>query len=143
MSNISSGGPPSPGRRITRAVVLIASAALGCRDEARPPPPEQAPLENARRVSSARFGRGLDAGAPGVAADAGGGGAEAVRSSEIYHGECDSPGVVQWGFLTFDTSTPDDSSIVFRLRTAPSVAALESARFIELITASTALGTSR
>jgi hypothetical protein len=143
VTNISSSDPSTSGGRITRAFVLIASAALGCREEERPAPPAGAPLENARRVSSGRFERELDAGASGAAADAGDRGAEAVRSTEIYHGECDAPGVVQWGFLTFVTSTPGDSSIVFRLRSAPSVDALESADFIELITASSALGTRR
>ena len=85
----------------------------------------------------------MDAGASAVSADAGDRGVQPIRSSEIYHGECVASGLVQWGFLTFVASTPGDSSIVFRLRSAPSVGALESARFIELITASTALGTRR
>jgi hypothetical protein len=116
---------------------------LGCRDDVRPAPLEDTPLENARRVSSGTFQPLVDAGASVVSTDAGGRGAQAARSSEIYHGECDAPGLVQWGFLTFVASTPGNSSIVFRLRSAPSVAALESAHFIELITASTALGTRR
>ena len=145
MSIFSSSPPASAGSRrvVALTVVLSASGGLGCREEERPAPPEEVPLESARRVSSRTVRRVTDAGAPDVAADAGDRGAQAVRSSEIYHGECEEPGIVQWGFLTFVASTPGDSSIVFRLRSAPSVAALESAHFIELITASTALGTRR
>jgi hypothetical protein len=123
--------------------MLCASGALACREEARPAPLEDPPLQEARHVTSGAFRPAPDAGPSESAVDGGDPGLRATRSSEIYHGECPDPGLVQWGFLTFVAATPADSSIQFRLRSAPSQAALESARYIDLITASTALGTRR
>jgi hypothetical protein len=87
---------------------------------------------------------GGGAGSPAV--DAGGGApsdARPVTSSETYHGECEDPAVVQWGFLTYEATTPGDSEVAFRIRSAPTNDALGRARFRDLIRASSALGTRR
>jgi hypothetical protein len=60
-----------------------------------------------------------------------------------YSGECEDPGRVQWGFLTYEASTPGDSNIAFRFRSAATSDALQRATFRDLITASAALGTER
>jgi hypothetical protein len=123
-----------------------------CSDEQRP---EQADLsvEDARRVLAGSFsspdtGAPLGAQPPGgsgggasASADAGAAAASASTLRKIYQGECEEPGRVQWGFLTYVANTPGDSEVVFRLRSAPTSEALEHASFRELIRASSALGT--
>jgi hypothetical protein len=61
---------------------------------------------------------------------------------QTYEAVCEDS-TVQWGFFTYRASTPDDSSIQFRLRTAPSEDQLLAAEYIDLVTASAALGTER
>jgi hypothetical protein len=63
-----------------------------------------------------------------------------VRQS--YAASCEDS-TVQWGFFTYAATTPGDSSIRMRVRTAPTEDGLQSARFLDLLTASTALGTAR
>jgi hypothetical protein len=65
-----------------------------------------------------------------------------VTLRQTYQAVCDDA-TVQWGFFTFAAATPDDSSIVFRLRTAPNQSALPVATYVDLVTASTALRTDR
>jgi hypothetical protein len=65
-----------------------------------------------------------------------------VTLRQSYAALCEDS-TVQWGFFTYVATTPGDSSIRMRARTAPTEDGLESAMFIELLTASTALGTAR
>jgi hypothetical protein len=93
-------------------------------------------------------GAGQDAGSAGenTAADAGdsaGSSLEPVTQQQVYEATCDPSLVVQWGFVTFETTTPGDSQIEFRARAAASEAELPGATFIELVRASSALGTTR
>ena len=55
--------------------------------------------------------------------------------TERYESECNEESQVQWGFLTYNASTPGDSNVEFRVRTAQTEAELESATFVDLITA--------
>jgi hypothetical protein len=82
--------------------------------------------------------------ASGAAGQAGVGaiGSGPVTLQQIYEGRCDGA-TVQWGFFTFQAATPGDSSIFFRLRTAAAEAELARGSFVDLLTASTALGTDR
>jgi hypothetical protein len=66
-----------------------------------------------------------------------------MTQGRVYEATCDASLLVQWGFVTFESTTPGDSFIDFRVRSAPGEAALPEATFIELISASTELGTSR
>ena len=66
-----------------------------------------------------------------------------IATREIYEGACEADLLVQWGFMTYEATTPGDSSITFRVRAAPSRAELGQAAFIDLITASEALGTTQ
>lgn len=79
-------------------------------------------------------------------AGSGGEGSDAASAplalQQNYEGTCDGS-TVQWGFFTYDAATPGDSSIGFRVRTAPTEAELENATYIELVTASTALRTAQ
>jgi hypothetical protein len=61
---------------------------------------------------------------------------------QTYEAVCEDS-TVQWGFLTYRATTPGDSSIHFRLRTAPTEDQLTEAEYIDLVTASSALGTER
>jgi hypothetical protein len=65
-----------------------------------------------------------------------------VTLRQTYEAICDGA-TVQWGFFTYRATTPGDSSIRFRVRTAPKEAQLPAAAFLELTTASAALGTDR
>jgi hypothetical protein len=65
-----------------------------------------------------------------------------VTLRQTYEAVCDAS-TVQWGFFTYDAMTPGDSSIGFSVRTAPTEDQLPDAEYIELLTASTALGTER
>lgn len=58
--------------------------------------------------------------------------------TEEYAGECDGDGVVQWGFFTYEATTPGDSSITFRVRTGATREELERASWTSLITAQAA-----
>lgn len=55
--------------------------------------------------------------------------------TERYSGECPPGTSSQWSFFTYNTTTPRDSSIHFRARTAPTVAELSTAPFVDLATA--------
>jgi hypothetical protein len=83
----------------------------------------------------------------GIADPAGAGGVSSTGSGPVtqqqsYVGSCDGA-TVQWGFFTFQALTPGDASIRFRLRTAAVEAELSSSAFVDLLTASAALGTQR
>jgi len=54
---------------------------------------------------------------------------------EVYAGQCNGDAIVQWGFLTYEATTPSDSTVRFRLRTATTRSGLSSASWTELITA--------
>ena len=55
--------------------------------------------------------------------------------TEEYTGECNGDGVVQWGFFTYEATTPGDSSMEFRIRTAATRAEISRASWTNLITA--------
>ncbi len=61
----------------------------------------------------------------------------------VYEGQCPDDASPIWTFFTYDARTPGDSNIVMRARTANSEAALPSATFVDLITASRANDTER
>jgi hypothetical protein len=89
------------------------------------------------------------AGGSGGSGDAGAGGSPALTSADpvtqvqTYEATCGESQVPQWGFVTYEASTPGDSFIGFRLRSAQTEAELAAATFIDLISVSTALGTTR
>ena len=60
---------------------------------------------------------------------------------QVYDGQCPIGGQVQWSFLAYDTSTPADSSIRFRARSADTQAELSAAPFADLATARAATNT--
>jgi hypothetical protein len=152
---------------------LLFVVGLACGERERPDPLTDLPLDGTRRFVGGGFGAPSfpDAGAGGAlgtggaAADGpedagsgqagfGGGSAGAsgssvstspdpVTQSQTYEASCEASRMVQWGFVTFEASTPGDSFITFRVRSAQTEAELAAATFIELISASTALGTSR
>jgi hypothetical protein len=66
------------------------------------------------------------------------GGYETKVMTETYESECNEDARIQWGFLTYDTVTPGDSSVRFRIRTAPTENALSAAQWIDVATASSA-----
>lgn len=55
--------------------------------------------------------------------------------TQTYESECNEDTQVQWGFLTYNTTTPGDSNVTFRIRTAETEAALATATWTDLITA--------
>jgi hypothetical protein len=63
-----------------------------------------------------------------------------VTLRQTYEAVC-AASTVQWGFFTYGSTTPGDSSISFRVRTAPTETQLPDAEYIDLLTASAALGT--
>lgn len=148
------------------AALLTLGTGLACGRSDRPALLSDLTLDGARRFVGGRFGAAApDAGAANVSADGGLAGADAsaghpigssgsagspaptsataITQSQIYEAKCGAASMVQWGFVTYAASTPGDSFIEFRLRAAAGEAELEAARFVELIRASTALGTSR
>jgi hypothetical protein len=58
--------------------------------------------------------------------------------TEEYTGECNGDGVVQWGFFTYEATTPGDSHIEFRVRTAATREELGRTSWTDLITAQAA-----
>lgn len=66
---------------------------------------------------------------------------ETFEFTQTYQTECNSDKEVQWGFLSYDTVTPGNSSIDFKMRVADSAAGLATAPLITVATASAALGT--
>ena len=156
----------SPGARRARAASSIVAALLGasgCRESERPgfiadPDGQDAPrtLSGSFRApsdgdagaggassESASDGGTLGAAGSGAAGAAAGGGASGPATlQQIYEGSCDGS-TVQWGFFTYEATTPGDSSIAFRMRTAPVEAGLAAAKYLDLLTASAALGTER
>lgn len=63
-----------------------------------------------------------------------------ITARETYAAVCEDS-TVQWGFFIYRATTPGDSSIRMRVRTAPTEDQLQSATFLELANASTVLGT--
>jgi hypothetical protein len=53
----------------------------------------------------------------------------------LYEGVCPAGTKAQWGFFTYDTTTPATSNVTFRARTAQTQAGLASATYIDLPTA--------
>lgn len=62
---------------------------------------------------------------------------------QTYDGVCPAGGKTQWSFLAYDSSTPGDSSVRFRARTADTEAALAAATFVDLATAQASPDTQR
>ncbi|NQY92433.1 MAG: hypothetical protein HRT46_12375 [Deltaproteobacteria bacterium] len=58
--------------------------------------------------------------------------------TQIYTSQCDSESAPNWSFLAYDASTPGDSAVIFRARTALTEAALSSAVYQDVATASAA-----
>jgi hypothetical protein len=56
-------------------------------------------------------------------------------STRTYESDCAEDMRVQWGFLTYAVTTPADSSVQFRIRTAETSPELNGASWIELATA--------
>ena len=71
-----------------------------------------------------------DAGAPTGPVD--------TSYTQIYTSQCDSVSSPNWSYLAYDASTPGDSAVVFRARTALTEAGLSSAVYQEITTASAA-----
>jgi hypothetical protein len=65
---------------------------------------------------------------------------EPFAFGEAYEGQCGFDESVQWSYFSLDVTTPDDSEVVVRARTAASEAELEDAEYYELGTFSTANG---
>jgi hypothetical protein len=63
--------------------------------------------------------------------------------TQTYDSDCDEDTRVQWGFFTYETKTPDDSSVRFRIRTANTEDALAAAQWIDLATAHASPNTQR
>lgn len=61
---------------------------------------------------------------------------------ETYSAECRFDQNPQWGFLSIDSTTPGDSSITLRARTAESEADLATAEYVDIAVLSTANGNS-
>ena len=61
--------------------------------------------------------------------------ASPVVKNQIYHAECPPTTRAQWQYLTWNTTTPLDSSVVWRGRAAASIAELGSAGYVALGTA--------
>jgi hypothetical protein len=57
---------------------------------------------------------------------------QAAVLQEVYESECAEDTRVQWGFLTYNATTPGNSNVVFKIRTAPTEAELTSATWIDL-----------
>jgi hypothetical protein len=47
--------------------------------------------------------------------------------TQTYHADCPTGTKVQWGYLTYDSTTPGDSNVVLDLRTAETTAGLATA----------------
>jgi hypothetical protein len=153
------------------AVALQASQGLGCTEQERPNRLADVSVGDARRVLTGSFvvpspdaDAGAAAGTGGASscsgaatpclpssAGASGSGADTATGTasdgsrtlqQTYEAVCEDS-TVQWGFLTYRATTPGDSSIHFRLRTAPTEDQLPAAEYIDLVTASSALGTER
>ncbi len=62
-------------------------------------------------------------------------------STRTYEGDCDEDMRVQWGFLTYAVTTPADSRVQFRIRSAETAPELNGASWIELATAEAASDT--
>jgi hypothetical protein len=73
----------------------------------------------------------------------GAGGYETKVLTETYESECNEDTRVQWGFFTYDSSTPADANVTFRIRTATTEAGLATASWIPLATATSSPDTQR
>jgi hypothetical protein len=70
-----------------------------------------------------------------------GSGFEMASHSETYAPDCGPDHQIQWGYLTYDFSTPDDSKVEVRIRAAETQEELTQAPWQLVATASRALGT--
>ncbi|MBK9259261.1 MAG: hypothetical protein IPM54_05435 [Polyangiaceae bacterium] len=61
--------------------------------------------------------------------------ANPIVKNLVYEANCPSGSRVQWGYLTWDTTTPLDSSVLWEARTATTNAGLGAASYVELGTA--------
>jgi hypothetical protein len=55
--------------------------------------------------------------------------------SQTYAAQCPAGSKVQWGYLTYDSTTPSDSNVEFRVRTAEDEADLPTVIAVDLATA--------
>jgi hypothetical protein len=147
-------------------LLLLFFVGLACGERERPDPLSDPPLDGTRRFVGGDFGAPSfpDAGAGGAGLAAGGAAADAgtgpaggnggsagasgspvstsavpITQTQTYEASCEASRVVQWGFVTFEASTPGDSFITFRVRSAQTEAELAAATFIDLISVSTGL----
>jgi hypothetical protein len=144
----------------------VAAVVSSCAERERPGMIADLQIEAAEGTVSGSFRApaGPSGSAPGSSGDVAGAGAEgqvdggvadstdagaasattqgSVTLEQSYQGTCEGS-TVQWGFFTYRTQTPGDSSIGFRVRTAPTEVALAHETYRDLITASVALGTVR
>jgi hypothetical protein len=63
--------------------------------------------------------------------------------TQTYESDCGEDARVQWGFFTYETETPGDSSVRFRIRTANTEDALAAAQWVDLATAHASPNTQR
>jgi len=124
--------------------------ASACAEEQRPGALDDIPLHPLRTDDASRPATlwtpepaaavpASDAGAPPFSGDAG----ASQMFTRIYDTQCDADSRAQWGFFIYDTTTPADSTVRFRIRTANTGAALETAPWIELATAQASPNTQR
>lgn len=142
------------------ALIAVAAGAPGCGTEERPGPIAEPPSELPRHqlnadpfdsttLTARDAGVGLlDGSAPQGCGSAGVGAAGAPTLGtdcglatdanvliKAYGSECPNGSQVQWGFLTYEATTPGDSEVSFRMRTAPTEVELGRAQWVELIVA--------
>jgi hypothetical protein len=86
-------------------------------------------------ASVADFQRDAGACAADAGTDCTASSGEPLELNKEYEGRCEGDGVVQWGFLTYEATTPGDSSVEFRIRTAATEQELGRASWTRLITA--------
>jgi hypothetical protein len=55
--------------------------------------------------------------------------------TKVYQGQCGADARVQWGFLTYQATTPGDSMIAFKIRTSETQAGLGSEKWLRLASA--------
>jgi mRNA-degrading endonuclease toxin of MazEF toxin-antitoxin module len=125
-------------------VALESAQALACSEPVRPDRLPDWSGDDAPRVLTGSFAAPVvDAGAApppfdsGMTAPTGATNESPVTVRQTYEGVCEGS-TVQWGFFTYVATTPGDSSIGFRVRTAPTEDQLPAAGYVELSTASTA-----
>jgi len=121
---------------------------MACADEQRPGGLGDIPLQRLHTDDTsptiARTRQEADAGASdaGDSPFPGDAGASQVMT-RLYETQCDADSWVQWGFFTYDATTPGDSSVHFQIRTGNTEAALATAPWIDLATAHASPNTQR